>query len=502
MSIYLTFTLQPQWTRKGEKPALYDENYIPSIFITGDAAEIDDLVKNVPKTKLKTTATFIGANFVNTFGDVKFALHGAGKKKNNAKQSWKIELQGNDSLANRTYFKLRHMEEDPTQIRERLYSDVLHALGTYANEATMIRLFLNGEFWGTFNMLDDITEYSFINAMFYNGKPPAKFGPLYDGATGADFLYHPGNLDGYASWEANKQSPEDYGAFDPLCKAFNETDVTNNAAVASFGKMFDVDRFLRMMVMEYLTGAWDNYWMFQSNDGAYKDPSNNDMWYFIDQDFDGTFGVNLAEPEGTAFPAVSYKDWPARYPGAVMINRLLQNADTKTKFEGYLTETVRVLFNNVTLTNRVLALHDFMLPDLKADRAIVQKSPGINYGWNFEQVTQNLWTGVGAPNANGGGASWGLVEWIAAKSTAMAKEFNIQIVTEPVYPPNANGSVVPSGNKTTSVAPSASNSGSNKDAAATDSKTTSQNKAQSAATHVVPTSIALVAISAIAAAVL
>jgi hypothetical protein len=390
------------------------------------------------------------------------------------------------------------MEEDPTQIRERLYSDILHAMGTYANLATMVRLFINGQFFGTFNMLDDITYYSYIRGSFYAGTPPSAYGPLFDGATGADFLYHPESLDGYSNWTPAVGSPEDYGAFDPLCKAFNETDVTNNDAVANFEKMFDVDHFLRFMVMEYLTGAWDNYWMFQSNDGAYKDPTNNNMWYFIDQDFDGTFGINLAEPEGDGFLAVSYKDWPARYPGAVLINRLLQNNDTQAKFENYLTETVRVLFNNVTLTNRVLAIHDFILPDLQEDRAVVQQSPGINFGWNIDQVTQNLWQAVAAPNANGGGAGFGLIQWISSKADAMAKEFNIQIVTEPQYPPT--------GSNTSTVKPSGSN-GSPSSGDANSSGATNNNgqsaSSTSAGIHTTPSTLTIAALlSVIAAAIL
>ncbi|KAG1244982.1 hypothetical protein G6F68_015228 [Rhizopus microsporus] len=102
--------------------------------------QVQDLVKNVPKDKVTGTWTFIGSNYVHSFENVSFGIHGAGKKHNNAKQSWKWTLSGTDTMGNRNHFKLRHMEEDPTQIRERLYADILHAMGTYANEATMVRL--------------------------------------------------------------------------------------------------------------------------------------------------------------------------------------------------------------------------------------------------------------------------------------------------------------------------------------------------------------------------
>ncbi|KAG0165278.1 hypothetical protein DFQ28_011071 [Apophysomyces sp. BC1034] len=441
------------WSRSDGDVAMFDDNYIPTVFMTGNAAELDNLVKNVPADLYKVKFTFIGPEEVKEFSDVSFGIHGAGKKHNNAKQSWKWQLPEGQFLDNRNYIKIRHMEEDPTQMREKLYADILRAMGTYGNRANMVRLFINGQGFGTFNMLDDTPEYSYIRAMFYGGKPPAQMGPLYDGATGASFQYS--ETGDYSSFKPNSKSPSDYSALDPLCKAFNQTNVKDDAAVDNFAKQFDVDQFLRFMVMEYLAGHWDGYWMFQSNDGAYQDP-NDHKWYFIDQDFDGTFGINIAEPEGKEFIKVSYTKFPERYPGAVMINRLLENDKTKAKFETYLKDTVQVLFNNVTLTNRVLSYHDFILPDLQWDRTIQQQSPGLNFGWKIEQATQNLWQAVDAPNANGGGASWGLVEWIAARSQAVAQELGVTITTKPVGPPGgqtntdgtkANGtqSVTPSG---------------------------------------------------------
>ncbi|CDH52643.1 hypothetical protein RO3G_11882 [Lichtheimia corymbifera JMRC:FSU:9682] len=198
------------------------------------------------------------------------------------------------------------------------------------------------------------------------------------------------------------------------------------------------------MVMEFLAGHWDGYWMEQTNDGAYRDPTDNNKWYYLGQDFDATFGVNLAQDR--QFVATSYKNYPQLFPGGVLINNLLQNPQMRTRFETYLKNTTAILFNNYTLTNRVLEYQKFLLPDLEWDRSIKQQSPGINFGWTFPQVTQNLWEGVAAgatPNVTGG-AEWGLLEWVAAKSEAVAKDLNVQIVQHPVGPPeDAKGASAP-----------------------------------------------------------
>lgn len=268
--------------------------------------------------------------------------------------------------------------------------------------------------------------------MFYDGKPPQQMGPLFDGASGASFMYST-NKDDYSSWIPNPKSPEDYEVIDSLCETLNKTDFSNDASVAKLSAMFDTDSFMRFMVMEYLAGHWDGYWMEQTNDGAYRDPTNNNMWYYLGQDYDATFGVNLAQPR--SFVETSYTKFPEMFPGGVMINGLLKNPSMRTRFESYLKNTTAVLFNNYTLTNRVLEYQKFLLPDLQWDRSIKQQSPGIHFGWTFDQVTANLWSGTKASGQKPGGAEWGLLEWIVAKSNAVAKEFNIQIVQHPVQGP-------------------------------------------------------------------
>ncbi|KAI9299504.1 spore coat protein coth, partial [Cunninghamella echinulata] len=349
-------------------------------------------------------------------------LHTPGKSKNPAKQSWKWELPSGSVLNGRTFFKIRHMEEDPTQLREKLYADILRAMGTYGNEANMIRFFINGEGMGTFNMLDDIPNYSYIRAMFYQGgNLPSNLGGLFDGTSGVTFEDTSSN---YNNFVPAPGSSNDQALLKKVCKDLAALSPKNDDAVTKFSNELDVDQFLRFMVMEYLAADWDGYWQEQTNIGVYEDLDNNKV-YFLGQDFDATFGVNIAQ--GREFVTWSYKDYPKKFPKGILMNTLLQNDNIKSTFENYLTTTVTSLFNNNTLTRHILAYHDFILPDLEWDRSIKQQSPGINYGWTYSQVTENLWHRVSAPNHNGGGADWGLIEWINARSQTVAKEFGLAI---------------------------------------------------------------------------
>ncbi|RCI00230.1 hypothetical protein CU097_010074 [Rhizopus azygosporus] len=411
-----------QWTRADKNPDLFDTNYIPTVFVQGDPEDMDTLVSTVPKQKFKVTLTMVGKDYYRTFHDVKFSITGAGKRHNPAKQSWRWTFADGDFINHRNNFKIRNMEEDPTQMREKLYADCLRAMGTYANQANMVRLFINGRGYGTFNMLDDIPKYSYIRANFYAGHPPEQMGPLYNGATGASFDVLSPNE--YTMFKPSKDSPEDADAILELAKAFDELDLSNDKDIAEFdNNVFDVDQFLRFMVMEYLAGHWDGYWMEQTNDGAYKDYANNNKWYYLGQDYDATFGVNLSKD----VLKVSYKDYPTRYPGGTFINGFLENKKLHARFESYLVETVKTLFNNRTLGEHIVAYHQFLAPDLEWDRSIKQLSPGINFGWSFKQTYENLFKKVNSPNHNGGGADYGLTEWIDKKSKFVAKDLGFSI---------------------------------------------------------------------------
>ncbi|KAI8988901.1 coth protein-domain-containing protein, partial [Pilobolus umbonatus] len=348
-----------------------------------------------------------------------FGLHKPGRKSNDAKQSWVWALPEGKFYAKRNWFKIRHMEEDPTQMREQLYSNIATKMGTYANQANLIRFFINNEFMGTFNILDDVVMYSYIVAMFYGGNVPSQLGGLFDGASGATFEYN-SNPKKYDNFIPNIESPFKSDAISPFAKTFSEVDFENDEEVKAIAEYFDYDQFLRFMVMEFLTGHWDGYWMEQTNDGAYIDVMDNNKMYYLGQDFDATFGVNIGF--GKSFIKVPYSEYPSRFPRAVLINKLLENNHTATLFRNYLEETVDTIFNKEVLGPYIEARHQFIYPDLEWDRSIEQQSPGHLAAWTAAQTKENLISPVTGPGKKHGGADWGLIEWIEAKEQLVRED--------------------------------------------------------------------------------
>ncbi|CEP17296.1 hypothetical protein [Parasitella parasitica] len=406
------------WNRGSTSDPIWDSNYIPSVFVTADEDDMEELIEEVSKSTYKAKITFIGPDSVKSIENCVIGLHKPGRKHNDAKQTWVWTLPEGTFYADRNWFKIRHMEEDPTQLREKLYADIARNMGTYANEANMIRFFVNKEGMGTFNMLDDVIMYSYINAMFYGGDAPDEMGPLYDGGSGADF--NPAN--GYYSFIPNVESPLDTNAIAPFAKAISLVDFSKDDEVKAIAEYFDYDQFLRFMVMEFLTGSWDGYWQEQTNDGAYIDTKENKL-YYLAQDFDATFGVNL--PFEKDFVNLSYEAWLKKFPNAYLIKKFLSNPSVNETFQSYLRTALDNVFNVEVLKPYIEARHNFIYPDLKWDRSIKQRSPGNVFGWTAQQTTDNLYKAVTAPGKNAastGGAQYGLIEWIQLKEKSLRSQ--------------------------------------------------------------------------------
>jgi CotH kinase protein len=176
-------------------------------------------------------------------------------------------------------------------------------------------------------------------------------------------------------------------------------------------------------------------------------------------DFDGTFGLSIADP--LDFVNRSYTTYPTTYPGAVMINKLLQNPTIKTTFETYLKDITTILFNNATLGNRVSAVQERLKPEVAWDRNITQRSPGVNYHWTYQQFLDNVWQPVNNEGGGGGAGQWGLMQWVVARSQAVAREFGLNLASVPVdgSKPNVNIASSFSAQATSMSAPTGSQGG-------------------------------------------
>lgn len=189
---------------------------------------------------------------------------------------------------------------------------------------------------------------------------------------------------------------------------------------------------------------------------VYDDPteSNNgrSKFYFIDQDFDQTFGVNIGpqyNSVGADFTKQSYttllKDrWKITELDAetrTIINKLIRTPGSilKSRFENILISIVKRLFNPVAFKRKIDGLSQRFRPEVEWDRTISPRPrAGKSYGFTIEDFD----TGLTGPSVKGG-AAWGLMQWVTERATAVASEFNFQWDSIAAGPPGSKDSSAP-----------------------------------------------------------
>jgi len=297
--------------------------------------------------------------------------------------------------------------------------------------------------------MESPSSKDFIKTQFFgadNMTRPDPLGVYLDATTGADFA-----LDtNIAAFVPPKNQSN--AVISTLIQALADLDIVNDAAVDAFSRnWFDIDYFFRAIAVEYLAGSYDSYWFMTTNFVVYNDPTEStpttNKFYFIDQDFDQSFGVNLSpiyNPYGANYTKISYtayvnKTWSVvgyDAPRRTMVDRLLSNPTYRTKFESILKTIVEGVYNPIALGRRIDAISNRIRPDMAWDIGL-----GVDNRAHHGNATVALvWTLADFDNGftTSIGGNWGLKTFISERSEFVASEFGITFIDPPLTPPMKN----------------------------------------------------------------
>jgi len=364
------------------------------------------------------------------------------------KFQWRIKLE--NKIHKRKVFKFRANPDDPTFLRQALYGDIVAAAGNPVHNQVIVRVYLSdGTPIGLYLMIEVTSSKSFIKSQFYGNEitgkinvPASGLGFPLDCATGADFIEGSNFNDfKYSVGENNEKIKY-------LTEAMHSLDVNDEAAVKKFSKEWlDLDTFFKSLAFEYLTGDWDSYWMLTSNFVMYDAPEestkNTYKYYFIDQDFDLTFGLGLSDKVnlwGDEFPSQSYKTlvdrtWGVNGEGSnrAAIDIFLRGGVTTQMFENHLIDIVKHIFNPVALGRRideyVRRYTDEIRWDYEIERLHIASDPNRErYVWNINDFYENL------EDVSKDSVAWGLKQWIKMRAETVAEEFGFEWDAVPLEP--------------------------------------------------------------------
>jgi len=433
---------KPLWHRSIGKTPLFDDSYIPTVIIDNGSRDFF----------ITGNDTWTLTRFTIVLQDEIFTEENVPTKAQNRYQDkfqWRVKLE--NKIHKRRVFKFRANPQDPTFFRQSIYGDMVAAVGNPVHNQVIVRVYLSdGTPIGLYLMIEVTSSKSFIKTQFYGNEntgkvevPETGLGFPLDCSTGADFILGgPFYAFQYSEGENNEKIKY-------LTEAMHKVDVTNEEDVKKFSReWFDLDIFFRALAFEYLTGDWDSYWILTTNFVMYDAPEESTKktfkYYFIDQDFDLTFGIGLSSKVnlyGDAFPAQSYKTlvdrtWSVENhdgPNREAIDIFLRGGVTKTMFENHLIDIVKHVFNPVALGRRLKEYDRRYASEVEWDynieRLHIATDPNkTRYVWTMKDYYENM---EYTPKAS---VKWGLKQWIRTRAEAVAKEFGFEWDQEPLDP--------------------------------------------------------------------
>ncbi|KAF9124329.1 hypothetical protein BGW39_008293 [Mortierella sp. 14UC] len=410
----------------------FDDTQIATIHLTADPAVFADMVANPLDTErkaIKASFRFINADTVYSAAEVKVKVSGHGSRKYK-KLSLRVKFDEDkgETFFDRPIIKLRSESSEPTFIREKLYIDNLNAIGVRTTQAAWVRVYVNNQPFGFHLLVEDI-ETPFIRGTFHDGAPlkDKELGSLYQ--MGSHVIGEEGTMLYNGSLTAN-YNPEVYsnknlGAntkeepmaqFIAFMKDLMDYDPTLPNGLKFWNARMDVNQFLRSMVLEYLTGAWDGSWWKGNNYFMYFHPTEA-RWQFIPTDFDSTFSDgNLADV------AVPYRQFAAsrlrrKNKDHPLVTKLIfKNKEIRKEFEKILLATVNQVFNNAVLDPRIAAYEKFIEAEAAWDFSVDRsKNPGKDPKYTIDTFHKSL-TGPVT------GITYGVKPWINYRATDVPKQ--------------------------------------------------------------------------------
>jgi len=356
-------------------------------------------------------------------------------------------------IYHRNVLKFRPSSNDPVFFRQILYSDIAHAIGNPVHESVAARVYLSdGTPIGLYVLQEDTTEESFIRTAFFGNEDGSikQYTPsvIYDCATNADFNYYDENWLG----AFKNNTPDMKIELKEMTRQINILDVTNVDSVTNVDKNWlDLDTLYRALALEYLAGHWDSFWFMTTNFVTYHPYDEAEgpeyaltkyKYYFIDQDFDQTFGVGL-KLELDSIPERPYTDFVNKPPtywqelnkfddgslndngSRVLLNKLLgcdgqATCETKKLFENHLKSIVQHIFNPVAIDAKIQSYRERYDEEMQWDTSI----PRIHTGTErqFEFTYQTYVDGI----ERGINSKYGVRNWVSTITNTVCAQFNIE----------------------------------------------------------------------------
>jgi hypothetical protein len=377
---------------------LFQEGEMPVISVHISNADYLQLTTMVKKQKIEYKMEFdlFTPYEKYHFTNATLSFSGQGSV-NQEKKPYKFDLSGNEEdkanseIFNRKEFKLRSLRFDESYMKNKLIMDMAESLALPLTQTAACRLYVNNKSFGLYE-LSDMYKKKFVRRFFNPPKISEEYvyGSLYKGVSQQNNAGNPIPAYLYPDFEDVTISDlyESVVAADPTnAHADIQKFITwlnalpETASKEEIEQKFDVDMFLKYIILEYLSCHWDGYLGNGNNYFVYVEP-NDGKYHFFSYDFDITLGkwckaitgdIDTYVTEVVSVEDRFYGSQKQRKP--VLYTKIIKNPNITPLFNDLVKEIVGNLFNIDALGPRLDYFYEFYKYDMYWDNDCLRNLP-------------------------------------------------------------------------------------------------------------------------------
>ncbi|NOZ46126.1 MAG: T9SS type A sorting domain-containing protein [Chlorobi bacterium] len=367
-------------------------------------------------------AKFIFTNslFCDTIDSVGFRLRG-NTSRYSQKKSFKVSFNTFKSMKFFGVEKLNLNGEhnDPSVIRSKLSWDIFYLMDIPAPRAAYTELYINEEYKGLYINVEHIDE-EFIKNRFGNNS-----GNLYKCLWPADLVYLGQNPDLYKLEQGDRKvyDLKTNKNIDDYSDLAHFIDILNNTPEEGFPgeieKVFNVDGFIRYLVVEALVGHWDAYSVNKNNYYLYHNIVTG-KFEFIPYDLDNTFGIDWF---GIDWGLRNIYTWYSDNEPRPLTEKILDIQEYRDRYSFYMKRFMDEYFNNNTFFPIIDTIKSMI-----DDYAETDPYRPLDYGWSFDDYNRSYDEALGAH------VTYGLKPYIAQRAFSA----NNQLIVNNIIPAFSN----------------------------------------------------------------
>jgi len=427
IALWLT-CLIPVLAQAQQPSPVYNDQLIPVIRISinpDSLAAIMDPANAWSDHEYPADFVFSDGQITDSVANIGFRLRG-NTSREAKKKSFKVSFNTFESGGKFYGFEklnLNGEHNDPSIIRAKLCWDLFAGAGIPASRSNHIQLYINNQYYGLYINVEHIDE-NFIKDRFGDNS-----GNLYKCLWPADLVYLGSNPESYKFESGGRRAYDlktntEADDYSDLAEFITMIHSIPQAGFTDIENWFDVDLYLRIMAVDAVTGAWDDYWYLKNNFYLYHD-SADDRFKFIPYDYDNTFGVDWV---GQDWGNRNLYTWGNPWEARPLATKILGVQEYKDRYSYYINKLLQSAFQPDSLYPKIEAIHSMISAAAEADHWRT-----LDYGYSINDFHLSY-----IQSLNDGHTDYGLKPFVSTRRNTALNQLQLNdiapIIRYPKFP--------------------------------------------------------------------